>query len=239
MAGRTIRLKDLIKHIGLSRSAIYDRMDEKSPRYAPDFPKSFPLGGTAVGWNEDEVNTWLLNCKNAPKKSTQKATSSAGRIGKKTASSQGQSTGSITRRKKTQGSLAELIMEGGDINSRILDYLNMPSWTPAMGVLIISGVAPEVNCTEIPKNGIGLDGKPLQPASTRFSQALRLLEEWTYWAEDEKKSITELTPGDFLYWCQDNNIETDWLQLCLALCGHKDESKQALVGARFAMLTSK
>ena len=66
MTSTILRLKDLISHTGLSRSAIYDRMDKKSLRYAADFPKSFPLGGRAVGWRKSEVDTWLEQCQITP-----------------------------------------------------------------------------------------------------------------------------------------------------------------------------
>lgn len=59
MAGQIIRLKDVIVRTGLSRTVIYDRMGKDSPRYAKDFPKSFPLGGKAVGWFKNDVDAWL------------------------------------------------------------------------------------------------------------------------------------------------------------------------------------
>ena len=59
MTSRILRLRALIEHTGLSRSAIYDRLDAKSPRHDPSFPKSFQLGGQAVGWYEAEVDAFL------------------------------------------------------------------------------------------------------------------------------------------------------------------------------------
>lgn len=54
-----IRLKQVQTRTGLSRSAIYDRLDAKSPRYDPKFPKQISLGTGAVGWVESEIDTWL------------------------------------------------------------------------------------------------------------------------------------------------------------------------------------
>jgi prophage regulatory protein len=48
VTGKILRLKELIAYIGLSRSVIYERMDSKSDRHDPSFPKSFALGGKAV-----------------------------------------------------------------------------------------------------------------------------------------------------------------------------------------------
>lgn len=239
MAGRTLRIKDLEERTGLSTSTIYDRMDEKSPRYAPDFPKSFSLGGKAVGWNEDEVDAWLLRCKNAPQIAAPKAKSNASRMGKTTSPTKVATPAANAKHKKTPGSLAAMILEGGDINTKILGYLQMPTWTPAMGVLIVCGIAPEAHCTEIPFEGIGLDDKPIQPASAQLMKARHLLEDWYEWVADEQEPLTEMPPGRFLYWCQDSSIDTDWLRLCLELWGFRDETKPDLTGARFALLTSK
>ena len=66
-ASRIIRLKEVIQLTGLSRSTIYDRMNPKSPRHDPSFPRNFSLGGsskraTAVGWRESEVLAWIAQC---------------------------------------------------------------------------------------------------------------------------------------------------------------------------------
>ena len=64
MAGRVIRLNELIAHTGLSRSAIYDRLDAKSPRHDPTFPRSFsPVELLLVGIFE-EVDRWLWAVQN-------------------------------------------------------------------------------------------------------------------------------------------------------------------------------
>lgn len=57
---RILRMRDITGKLGLGRSAIYDRLDPKSPRYDPTFPKPFTLGdGRAVGFIEGEVDSWL------------------------------------------------------------------------------------------------------------------------------------------------------------------------------------
>jgi prophage regulatory protein len=239
VTGKILRLKELIAYIGLSRSVIYERMDSKSDRHDPSFPKSFALGGKAIGWNEDEVNTWLLNCKNAPPKPTPSAKARTTRIGKTSTPQKGITQKARSIRKKTPGSLAGMILDGGDINTHVLSYLQMASWTPAMGVLIVCGIAPEADCTQIPSEGTGLDDKPIKHASVQLTKARQMLAEWYEWVEDEQEPITEMPPGRFLYWCQDSGIDTDWLRLCLELLGFRDETKTDLTGSRFALLTSK
>lgn len=61
---RIIRLKQVLELTGLSRSTIYDRMDQKSPRYDATFPKQIKLSGCAtgsgaVGWLEAEILAWI------------------------------------------------------------------------------------------------------------------------------------------------------------------------------------
>jgi prophage regulatory protein len=58
-AMRILRMRQVTEKIGLGRSAIYDRMDQRSPRYDPTFPKSVSLGGRSIGFVEAEVDAWL------------------------------------------------------------------------------------------------------------------------------------------------------------------------------------
>ena len=48
-----LRLPDVQKKIGLSRSAIYQYIAEGS------FPTSIALGSRAVGWIEAEIDDWI------------------------------------------------------------------------------------------------------------------------------------------------------------------------------------
>ncbi len=49
-----LRLPDVIKRVGLKRSALYQRASEGT------FPKQISLGGRAVGWLESEIDAWLI-----------------------------------------------------------------------------------------------------------------------------------------------------------------------------------
>jgi len=53
MSNKIIRLPEVIKRTGLSRSSIYLRMSKS------DFPRSISLGERAVGWVEGDVDLWL------------------------------------------------------------------------------------------------------------------------------------------------------------------------------------
>lgn len=52
---RLMRMIEVIRMTGLSRSSIYDRMN------AGLFPKSCSLGGRSVAWVESEVMDWVEN----------------------------------------------------------------------------------------------------------------------------------------------------------------------------------
>lgn len=58
---KVLRIKDLIRKVGMARSTIYDRFNPKSPRYDSSFPKPIKLGLSAIGWLEHEVDEWLAS----------------------------------------------------------------------------------------------------------------------------------------------------------------------------------
>ena len=249
MAGPILRLKGLITHMGLSRSAIYDRMDKNSPRYAEDFPKSFPLGGKAVGWYKDEIDAWLASCAINGKSETPSnktitapsskilATQAPLKLAQPFISPPKRPTSqSPQKRTSRPGNLANAIVEGGIINDRLIDYLQMKTWTPAMGSLLIAGIDPPLNCNVIPADGIGLDGKPLESNDTRFYEARRIFKDWQYWDDD---SHLEVAPHIFINWCQEERINSEWLRLFLELLGCSDDVTVDLTAARFALLTGR
>ncbi|MET4163892.1 prophage regulatory protein [Marinobacterium sp. MBR-111] len=51
---RIIKLAEVIRTTGLSRSSIYRKMSENS------FPSTVSLGPRASGWVEDEVQRWII-----------------------------------------------------------------------------------------------------------------------------------------------------------------------------------
>jgi prophage regulatory protein len=259
MAGPVIRIKELCAHISLSRSTIYERMDPKSPRYSPDFPKSFSLGG-AVAWYLEEVNAWLEKCKDdsvngtlprPPRVSPNPRTSKAQTLqtpgdlsvcakpvlnsAQRPALMPNRPT--IHSQQTRPSNLAEAIVQGGQINARLLGYLRMKTWNPAMAALLITGIEPLEGCNEIPADGIGLDGKPLLGSDDRFYKARRILKDWLYCDEDDPH--LEIEPHTFLNWCLDERIDSEWLRLFLDLIGFVDKNTVDLTAARFALLTGR
>ncbi len=53
MTSRIIRLEEVKKLVGLSRSTLYARIAEGN------FPKQVSLGGRLVGWHESDVLAWI------------------------------------------------------------------------------------------------------------------------------------------------------------------------------------
>jgi len=59
---RILRRKQLEEKLGLGKSAIYARLDPKSPYFDSAFPKPIELGSgknPPIGWIEAEADAWL------------------------------------------------------------------------------------------------------------------------------------------------------------------------------------
>ncbi|WED78909.1 AlpA family phage regulatory protein [Aeromonas allosaccharophila] len=52
-------MAELSKLISLSRSTIYDKLNARSPRHDPSFPRAVKLGTSAIGWRQSEINQWI------------------------------------------------------------------------------------------------------------------------------------------------------------------------------------
>ncbi len=265
MAGPILRLKDLMVHTGLSRSAIYDRMDTKSPRYAADFPKSFPLGGGAIGWFKNDVDAWLEACAtNAASGMTSKKTQPSSHASKLTNQQLSTATKRTATLKPAQKispqptsesnqftapfpskpgyrprTLGQAIVEGERINGRLLHYLEFKTWTPAVGALLIAGIEPPLDCNEIPEGGIGLDAKPLHTSNSRFHNARHIFKEWHEWKEDSGNTSIEMEPIRFIAWCIDEDISTEWLKLFQELIGYTETNAVDLTASRLSLLVNK
>lgn len=68
---KVLRLKDMVKKLGIARSTIYDWMNPKSKRYDATMPRSFKIGRHSIGWFEHQVDEWLALRAAAPLKQTQ------------------------------------------------------------------------------------------------------------------------------------------------------------------------
>lgn len=91
-------------------------------------------------------------------------------------------------------------------------FLQMKTWTAAMGAQLVSGIYASDGCREIPSCGVGLDGQELRESSKRFRTAHRILKLWneTYDPDDPKQRLDETHPFDFLDWCEACSINTGW-----------------------------
>lgn len=58
-AMQILRMAEVTRRVGLSKSTIYDRINPKSTRYDNTFPKPIKIGLSAVGWLEEHINGWI------------------------------------------------------------------------------------------------------------------------------------------------------------------------------------
>lgn len=57
---RIIRMTELTEMISLAKSTVYDKLNAKSPRHDPSFPRAVKLGQSAIGWRQSEINQWII-----------------------------------------------------------------------------------------------------------------------------------------------------------------------------------
>jgi hypothetical protein len=119
----------------------------------------------------------------------------------------------------------ERLAAARQLHAVLKEYLDKPNWTPIEGTLIVSGIHPPVGCNDIPAGGVGLDGKLFSGVGNeRFSDARQIWRKWLWTCEDYqdngKPAPTELPPAEFLIWCEEMDIETDWLRLFRAYIGY-------------------
>lgn len=56
---KILRLSQVLELTGLSKSSVYDMLDQKSPRHDSNFPKGVKLSERSVGWVEHEIQEWI------------------------------------------------------------------------------------------------------------------------------------------------------------------------------------
>ena len=108
-----------------------------------------------------------------------------------------------------------------------------------MGALLISGIEPPQDCIDIPSGGIGLDERALHAGHERFHSARNILIEWHLGRDDAGDQSLEIEPSDFLNWCIEKDINSEWMRLMLELTECTDESADDLTASRFALLTGR
>ncbi|TCK97141.1 hypothetical protein [Paraburkholderia sp. BL9I2N2] len=98
------------------------------------------------------------------------------------------------------------------------EYLDRPTWTPIEGALILSGLHGPAGCTEFPREATGLDGRPFEgDVIDRWIKAREIMRLWEWRCRDDEEcgaiTPTQLEPYEFIEWCQDLDVETDWMRL--------------------------
>ncbi len=54
-----ISIKQVVEYTGISRSTVYDLMNEKSPYYDSTFPKKIKMTQNRICWSALEINKWI------------------------------------------------------------------------------------------------------------------------------------------------------------------------------------
>ncbi|MCH7388242.1 AlpA family phage regulatory protein [Acinetobacter modestus] len=54
-----INIHQVVLFVGISRSTIYEMMDENSPYYDPTFPKKVTILQKRIVWSAWEINQWI------------------------------------------------------------------------------------------------------------------------------------------------------------------------------------
>lgn len=54
-----INIKQVIEIVGVSRSTIYEMMDEDSQYYDSTFPKKVTITSKRIGWSAWEIHQWI------------------------------------------------------------------------------------------------------------------------------------------------------------------------------------
>ncbi|MGV7172376.1 helix-turn-helix transcriptional regulator [Xanthomonas axonopodis] len=62
---RAVRLPEVLQLLGISRSTLYNRLDESSPQYDPDMPRPFKLGKgdrAPTAWLHQDIVVYIESC---------------------------------------------------------------------------------------------------------------------------------------------------------------------------------
>lgn len=254
--GSIMRLRQLQEYIKLSRSAIYDRMNEKSKRYDKSFPKSIRLGGGgAIGWFKSDIDTWLGNCTRngvaaqSQAKSSMPAETSLGQTltgsvdplqaSNKTPApptvvsrtSVSRAPNSSTLPASQPADFVDLIIEGRERNKLLIEYLRLDKWTPAMTALLMCGIQPPIGCKTIPLDGMDLNNQKLHANDKRVRIARQMLDGWL----ELDPLPSNMRPIDFIVWCDEQAINTEWFRLMLNLTGNDTLETTDLSASHFAL----
>ncbi|CBJ37099.1 protein of unknown function [Ralstonia solanacearum CMR15] len=86
---------------------------------------------------------------------------------------------------------------------------DLETWHPAQAAMLVCGLKPALDCTEIPSSGVmGLDNRRIQESWPRFSDARKVLAMWN----SRPDAPPRVKPAEFVSWCATKGINTDWLR---------------------------
>lgn len=105
------------------------------------------------------------------------------------------------------------------LEATLTGYLGLETWTPVMGALLLSGFHAPHGAIEIPVDRLALDNQPPNISARRIITTRYILEQWGDWYENEQEVPSAMHPHDFLKWCIDVEIESDWLDPFLDASG--------------------
>lgn len=103
----------------------------------------------------------------------------------------------------------ELIDYSVRLHESLNHYLGMAYWTPAMGAMLLAGIHPPSNCTDIPNDGgVMLDGTKIRgTGNTPFHEARIIFEQWNDCLHDKGIQIACISPIEFIRWCIEDEVQ--------------------------------
>lgn len=122
----------------------------------------------------------------------------------------------MTEKKSPQ----ERIAAARQLYAVLKQYLERPTWTPVEAALILSGLPAPAGCTALPREGTGLDGRPFKgDVIDRLIKAREIVRLWEWRSDSDEECGTttpaQLAPHEFIQWCLDSDIKTDWMPIIL------------------------
>jgi hypothetical protein len=128
------------------------------------------------------------------------------------------------------------LKEREGLDRRLSAFLSLDSWTPAMGAMLVSGLAPAPGCLQVPPTAPALQdpSRIARPHLVADARNVMLL-----WGDDWQDSIEcglaaavpdSMAPIDFLSWCSQEYEQQPeirwplWLRYWLMLAGFPSEA---------------
>lgn len=127
----------------------------------------------------------------------------------------------------SSGTAVDELNEYGRVNAVLEKFFQLPTWTPAMGAMLISGVLPGPASTDIPDVASQLKNPALPASDKQLRQARDALRSWVQDHSDEDDETVQVpsqtSPLEYLIWCEEsygstpNSMRPSWLNYFLAL----------------------